>query len=384
MIDVKSKRCQHEDCKTSPTYNFDGQTKAIYCAKHKEDGMIDVKHKTCRQEHCITRPTYNFDGQTNAIFCGQHKEDGMIDVENKTCQKEECKTRPTYNFDGETKAIFCGQHKVAGMIDVKHKTCQNEDCKKQPAFNFNGQTKAIYCAKHKEDGMIDVKNKTCQQENCKTIPNFNFDGQTKTIYCGKHKHDGMINVKNKSCVYEWCQTQVSNSRYEGYCLRCFMYTFPDKPISRNYKTKEVAVVDFVKKTFPDFTWISDKKVNGGCSRRRPDLFLDLGDQIIIIEVDENKHESYDCSCENKRIMELSQDVGHVPIVFIRFNPDAYKLNQVTVTSCWGINKLGFCVVRKTKTAEWTQRLQSLETQIEYWAKHRTDKVVETVQLFFDA
>jgi hypothetical protein len=59
------------------------------------------------------------------------------------------------------------------------------------------------------------------------------------------------------------------------------------------------------------------------------------------------------------------------------------MNQVTVTSCWGINKLGICVVRKTKTTEWTLRLQSLETQIEYWSKHRSDKFVETVHLFFD-
>ena len=68
----------------------------------------------------------------------------------------------------------------------------------------------------------------------------------------------------------------------------------------------------------------DKKIQDGCSTRRPDLFLDLGYQIIIIEIDENQHIDYDCSCENKRIMELSQDVGHRPIVFIRFNPDDYK------------------------------------------------------------
>ena len=34
----------------------------------------------------------------------------------------------------------------------------------------------------------------------------------------------------------------------------------------------------------------------------------------------------DCSCENKRIMEISQDLGHRPIVFIRFNPDEYNKN----------------------------------------------------------
>ena len=46
---------------------------------------------------------------------------------------------------------------------------------------------------------------------------------------------------------------------------------------------------------------------------------------------ENKHTDYDYSCEHKRLMELSQDLQHRSIVFIRFNPDAY-VNQEGVTS----------------------------------------------------
>lgn len=80
-----------------------------------------------------------------------------------------------------------------------------------------------------------------------------------------------------------------------------MYTFPDKPVARNYKTKEFAVVEYIKNIFPDFTWIQDKKVQDGCSSKRPDLLLDLGYQVIIIEIDENQHTDYDCSCENKRL-----------------------------------------------------------------------------------
>ena len=48
--------------------------------------------------------------------------------------------------------------------------------------------------------------------------------------------------------------------------------------------------------------------------RRPDLELDLLYQIVII--DENQHIDYDCSCENKLIMELSQDIAHRPIYSI--------------------------------------------------------------------
>ena len=116
---------------------------------------------------------------------------------------------------------------------------------------------------------------------------------------------------------------LHSNKYEGYCLRCFVYLFPDRPNSHNYKTKEISVVEYIQKEFQNKTIITDKKIQDGCSRRRPDILIDLGYQVIIVEIDENQHIDYDCSCENKRIMELSQDVGHRSLIFIRFNPDEY-------------------------------------------------------------
>jgi hypothetical protein len=233
--------------------------------------------------------------------------------------------------------------------------------------------------------MVDVKSKTCLNEGCKTQPVFNVEGESKALYCSIHKKEGMVNVKSKTCLNEWCSTQV-NEKYDGYCIRCYIYLFPDKPVSRNYKTKEYAVVEYIKNKFPNLNWIADKIVNGGCSKRRPDLLLDLFYQIVIIEVDENQHTDYDCSCQNKRIMELSQDLGHRPIIFIRFNPDDYEKDGITITSCWGQDKKGLCIVKKSKKSEWTQRLNDLEQHINYWInpENTTNKTIETIQLFYDA
>ena len=101
------------------------------------------------------------------------------------------------------------------------------------------------------------------------------------------------------CHSKWCDTRAQD-KYLGYCLWCYMHLFPDNPVSRNYKTKERDVVDHVKTSFPGLSWVADRTVPGGCSRRRPDLLLDLGYQVIVLEVDENQHSAYDCSCENKR------------------------------------------------------------------------------------
>jgi len=308
----------------------------------------------------------------------------MSDITHKKCLHKECKTRPYYNFHTETKPLYCAKHKTEEMIDIINICCLYEECKTRPHYNFKEQTKGLYCVKHKTKSMVNVVLKTCLHEGCKKQPSFNTKSETKPLYCIEHKTDEMMNKTNKRCKSEWCFT-YAQKKYDGYCLFCFINLFPDKPVSRNYKTKEYSVVEFVKTTFPNFEWKADRTINGGCSKRRPDLLLDLLYQIIIIEIDENQHTDYDCSCENKRIMELSQDVAHRPIVFIRFNPDDYIKNEKNITSCWGQNQKGICVVKKSKTAEWTQRLKALEEQIHYWTnpENATNKMIEIIQLFYD-
>ena len=346
--------------------------------------MVNVKSPTCIHEGCKTRPAFNKQGETNALYCSAHKLDGMVDVIHPTCIHEGCKKQPTFNKQCETKALYCSAHKLDGMVNVKSPTCIHEGCKIIPNYNTEGALKALYCSAHKLDGMVNVISPTCIHEGCKIIPTFNTECATKALYCSFHKLDGMVNVKNPTCKSSWCSTHVKE-KYDGYCLHCYMHLFPDKPVSHNYKTKEHAVVEFVKTTFQGLSWIADKRVSGGCSKKRPDLLLDLGVQILIIEVDENQHTDYDCSCENKRIMELSQDVGHTPIVFIRFNPDDYEENGTKISSCWCLDKNGICVIKKSKKCEWMQRLNTLKEHICYWTNptNTTSKTIETIHLFYD-
>ena len=140
---------------------------------------------------------------------------------------------------------------------------------------------------------------------------------------------------------------------------------------------------FTLNHFPEYSWILDKKNPDGCSARRPDIRCDFGTHILIIEVDEDKHGSYECSCENKRVMEISQDHGHRPIVFLRFNPDKYlTTDDVKIPSPWRLNKLGVMTLVKTREGDWNNRLVCLKDQIQYWIDNVTDKMVETVHLFY--
>ena len=223
----------------------------------------------------------------------------------------------------------------------------------------------------------------CKSEGCNKQPYYNTPEEIKGLYCNNHKKAGMIDVVSKRCKNNWCDTFIQNSKYEGYCAYCFINMFPDKPISRNYKTKERAVTDYILKEYPNYNWICDKRIQGGCYKRRPDLLLDLGFQLIIIEVDENQHTSYVCSCENRRLMEISNDVKYRKLIFIRFNPDSYKTRQnKTIKSCWKIDKRSGIMTISSQT-DWDNRLKVLQKTLEYWINNETNKILECIELFYD-
>ena len=382
MVNVKRPVCIQEGCKKQPLYNYKGE-KRVYCITHKLEGMINVVSPTCIYEGCTKQPVFNNKGEKKILYCALHKLDGMVDVKNPKCVYEGCNVKPIYNTEGNKKALYCASHRLEGMINVISTTCIYPNCSTIPYYNYAGK-KTLYCVSHKLPGMIDVKHSTCIYNGCCTRPSYNIEGEPRALYCSIHKRDGMIDVQNPICKSVLCYTRVKG-KYDGYCLFCYIHLFPDKQVSRNYKTKEYSVVEHIKLKFPELSWVSDRVISGGCSKRRPDLLLDLGYQIIIIEVDENQHDSYDCSCENKRIMQLSQDLGHRPIIFIRFNPDDYTNNGVNISSCWGLNNQGICTVKKSKKEEWTRRLNTLAEHTNYWIhpENKTNKTIEVIQLFYD-
>jgi len=384
MVNVMSKFCETSGCMVTPIYNLPDKKTGRYCATHKTIGMINVVNNSCESDGCLRSPSCNLPGQTRARFCMEHKLEGMIDVKHKRCLHEGCSLAPSYGNIGTKVPKYCSAHKLEGMKNVKHATCEYNNCSSIPSFNNVGENKARYCFLHKLEGMIDTVHKKCEMTDCDLRPIYNFINEITPRFCSTHKLDGMVDIISKKCLSTWCSTNSSSSKYEGYCMFCYINLFPDKPVSRNYKTKEKAVVDYILECFPDVTWRTDKRIQDGCSKRRPDLLLDLGTQIIIIEIDENQHTNYDCSCENKRLMEISQDNGHRNIVFIRFNPDDYNSRDGNkIKSCWSINKQGISIIHKNNKKEWSERLKNLKAQIQYWIDNTTDKMVEVVQLYYD-
>lgn len=367
-----SKLCKNGNCRSWPTYNYQGETIAIYCNAHKLEEMINVKDKRCLNENCMKIPIFNYPNETKAIYCNAHKLKGMFDIKHSKCKYDGCNIRPNYNYQGETTGIYCTNHKLVNMIDVKSKKCKYNGCDTQPTYNFPGETNGIYCTNHKLDGMINIKSKMCKYEGCNTQPTYNFPGETIAIYCNTHKSEQMIDVKHKRCKANFCLGSIASNKYKGYCSPCFQHLFPNDPLSFQIrsKTKEIAVRDYINSIFENFQ--HDTPLwTGNCDcthRRRIDHRKLIGNTLLCIETDENQHKSYNKNNEEIRYDDLFMLHGG-KFIYIRFNPDKFKKNGKT---CNPMLYTRLPVLR-----------EEIEKQINRIENEENIELLEIIKLFYD-
>lgn len=382
MINIVSKICLYGNCPKQAVFGLSTDKSPTYCGVHgKPLGMIDIKSKRCLQNKCPKQPTFGNLDDTSPTYCEPHGVIlGMINIKSKKCLQDGCTKQPSFGNSDDKVAIYCGPHGAPlGMVDIKHKRCLYLSCdNKTPTFGLPDDKVATYCGEHgKLLGMIDIRSKRCLQKECDIKnPVFGYTNDKNGTYCETHKLIGMINIVSKKC--ETCNSTQMNSKYKPNCARCHFYLNPDDPRIINYKTKEQAYMTALLEAFPQFKL--DKTINGGCSKRRPDGFLDLLTHVIIIEIDENEHKSYDNTCNNRRTMELSQDVDHRPIVFIRLNPDSYKLNGTRMKGSFSLTKKTneLKIVKK----EFNKRLNSLIKSVEKYIITIPDKTISVEYLYF--
>ena len=270
-------------------------------------------------------------------------------------------------------------HRLVFANTKKQKqVCNDPKCNGGSSFCEHGAFKAR--CKHLD--CIKTATALCKHKICKTFCK-NPDCIKKSTSICKHKkrkencNDLTCDGGSALCCVPSCD-KYSSKKYRGHCMTCFMSLFPAETVFRNYKTKEGAVLCHIRQYFPDLIIPNDRRIDGGCSRKKPDFFIELLTHVIIIEVDENAHMTYDQGCENKRIMELSEDIAHRPMVLIRFNPDKNSDGP----SCWGVDGNGLAVVKKKRAVEWQERLAALTAAIEFWKTTIPEKTVELIKLFY--
>jgi hypothetical protein len=411
---LREKVCQYEGCEVKASFGFDN--KYTRCSQHKIDGMTGKRRKevVCHIEGCTEKASFGIDGQcthckmhktkdmipkyrriqklcmhegctilasfgndNKASHCAKHKSEDMLPVNKKLCTVDGCKNTATYGYGCKT---HCSKHKLDNMERQKISgACQYENCTTIASFGLNG--KITHCVQHKTTNMVSKSKGTCIVDNCDGTASYGFDG--RRTHCSLHREVNMTSYNNCSvCMcpsFKYYYDETTNSRY---CYRCFLFTFPDANKDKKFKVKEHHVRDFLEDTYPIVTMIFDKTINGGCSLKRPDVMIDMYTHTILVEIDEDQHKSYDQLCDNKRTMELFNDLGNRPIVFIRFNPDDYICSSgKRHSSCFAAHKL--LGVQCIDNEQFSQRLQCMKTVIDYYLNEIPSKEITIIKLFFD-
>lgn len=331
MPKIRSRHeCKDKFCKKRPYFNLIGETRGVFCRDHASDSMVDVGHKRCEHGECTKIPIYNIQGESKGIFCMMHKTTGMVNVLSKRCEQLDCEKIPKFNVPGESKGIYCKDHAFVGMVNVVSNLCEHPDCKKQPNYNIPGETKCLFCADHATEDMVDVKNKKCEHPDCQKIPWYNVPGEKRGIFCAVHKTSEMENVNLKICSS--CGLKFQRL-VKGLCVSC------NPEAKQKALRKEQIVEMFLRKALPQLCFIRDKSTGDikTCTGQylRPDFVLTLEDRVIIVECDEHQHWTYAEECEVARMINLSMVYGGLPVFFIRYNPDSFKINDATQTISQG-------------------------------------------------
>lgn len=313
---------------------------------------------------------------------------------------EECGDIASFGKPGEKKATHCGKHGVPlGLIDIKHAKCVV--CKKiQPTYGYidGSPTHCSTCGKTEnctktadEAKLVDIVNYKCiNHAICKKgQPTWGLPGE-KAIYCahcGK-KVAGAIDLHHEDDMCKTCGITRINEKFksEDLCAQCYYRAHPDTQVTRNFKCKELHMRKAIQEIAGTFDWVEvlaeDSIIKGGRSKRRPDYALLCHGHIVVFECDEYKHTGYEEICENKRMMQIFEDCGSNPIIFVRFNPDAYTAeNGKKQKSCFKPDKFGKMVI--AAESNWYGRRKILKEIAEKAITTYPAKEVTVVHLFYD-
>ena len=340
-------------CGINPSFGFENDGKRTCCSKCKKDGMINLANikKLCK---CGKQSSFGFESDKKKTCCSKCKKDGMVNLTdiNRLCP---CGKQSSFGFESNRERICCVKCKKDGMIDLVNinKLCP---CGTIPAFGFRNDGERTCCSKCKKDGMVDLANinRLCP---CGTVSSFGFPSFRATK-CFQHKESDMIKHPTKKCLKKDCDkharfglsfpSHCKNHKEPNHidrilkecpaCKRidvlitlnnktaCINYCFKKEQSLKCYRShtkhKQERILALLKQQFGEPTFY-DKRI--GSSLLRPDIVYRFPHITIIIEVDEDGHSSY--SEEDRRMINIHNDLNANNTFFIRYNPDNFRIND---------------------------------------------------------
>lgn len=367
MINVRTRRCTNPGCNIQATFGAEGSKKPTHCSSHgRPQGFVDVVNAKCAHPKCGVKPVFG-PVSGRASHCAQHGRPlGFVDVINKRCAIGGCELTVNFGKPGEA-ATHCQAHgECLGFINVSRKTCRNPECNLSATYGPSGG-RITMCAEHgREHGYVNLVTKRCASEGCMVMPSYGCKIGGKATHCAAHGSElNLIMVTGKRCGFKEhaFKCDVVIDPHHSFCAS------HDTERKRLSRVREIQVANFLRANASRLwsSWnrqIQDGKACGGAYR--PDFVFDMGTYIIIIEVDEHQHAFRGYSCDEKRMVDIFNSYGGLPVVFIRWNPDSY------------------CVAGKPRKTLLRSRLDLLLSELECQMATHPKHLLEVHRMFYDA
>jgi hypothetical protein len=385
--------------------------KETHCAKC--GGKAEVKkqceilvHDSTGEKQCTNFSRYNDAGIHK---CQKHYV--ASNPAERGCPQCQVERKSKSRDDGLCPNCIC-KNKVDSQRDAQRPALEalmkSEGIEEWPGVEY-AQPKTRYAALNKQDGhrphvvVLAGKHakKACGERGCCKVAVTNPDtGEYK--WCTQHGGGRRCKGANEEVGCPLGRSiSEPNSKYhksyDGLCVKCFCDAFPNDPraieAKKWHKAREQEVVSVLKEAFPTRHWILDKGFAKGVLQR-PDMRINARHRrIVIVEIDEDSHRSYECAKERAReaVFLANAPLG-AEIVMLRFNPDSYEdYDGIKHPSCFKFNpKIGIVTVHPKQRKQWEARCADLIAAVQNYLNPETevpppqdDRVIFSAELFYD-
>jgi len=244
------------------------------------------------------------------------------------------------------------------MINVAVHFCEHPDCEKIPNYGFVGH-KPTRCRPHALEGMISKPKRRCEGVGNIKCSNWAHWGTNGSVpeRCEVHRLSTDVDMVLKRCPVCMEPKRVGQDNLCADCGSNFL----------SYRLcKQRRVKGYLDGTLeiPPYEYY-DEIVNSSCGRERPDFVWDCGTHKVILEVDEDQHKDRLRTCEQTRMINITQ-AFFMPCIWIRYNPDKFKGQKATLHE--------------------RDRLKTLQETLLYAFKSTpttTNDVLRVIYLYFD-
>ena len=150
-----------------------GSKTAAYCRLHAKDGMVDVRSRHCLHDSCKTFPSFNVEGSKTAIYCKRHAEVGMVNIHTKRCSHDGCTRQALWGLLSGGAGTACTEHKSdildAPVINFRA-PCQVPGCRISSTWGPSGQQPS-HCHDHGPlDGSFVLSVRSHRHQNVRHSP----------------------------------------------------------------------------------------------------------------------------------------------------------------------------------------------------------------------